>query len=79
METNDGETTRYLYHQQKKPTMEYTNKIKKTIKSLEQISKSQGVDLNEEINSLEKKLTKIQPEKYSEWFYQAVRFRPNNL
>ena len=47
--------------------MDYTSKIKKTIKSLEQISKSQGVDLNEEINSLEKKLTKISPEKYTEW------------
>jgi len=47
--------------------MDYTSKIKKTIKSLEQISKNQGVDLNEEINSLEKKLTKIDPEKYTEW------------
>lgn len=56
--------------------MEYTNKIKKTIKSLEQISKSQGVDLNEEINSLEKKLTKIQPEKYSEWQEQKKGHTP---
>ncbi len=56
--------------------MEYTNKIKKTIKSLEQLSKSQGVDLNEEISSLEKKLSKIQPEKYSEWQDQKKRRTP---
>lgn len=42
--------------------MDYTNKIKKTIKSLEQLSKNQGVDLNDEINSLEKKLANIYPE-----------------
>ena len=56
--------------------MDYTNKIKKTIKSLEQISKSQGVDLNEEINSLEQKLTKIHPEKYSEWQEQKKSHTP---
>ena len=42
--------------------MDYTNKIKKTIKSLEQLSKNQGIDLNDEINSLEKKLADIYPE-----------------
>lgn len=56
--------------------MEYTNKIKKTIKSLEQISRTRGVDLNEEINSLEKKLSKVQPEKYTEWQEQKKGHTP---
>ena len=56
--------------------MEYTNKIKKTIRSLEQISRSKGVDLNEEIHNLEKKLTRVQPEKYTEWQKQKTNHTP---
>jgi len=56
--------------------MDYSNKIKKTIKSLEQISKNQGVDLNQEIDSLEKKLTRIQPDQYSEWQQEKKEHSP---
>jgi acetyl-CoA carboxylase carboxyl transferase subunit alpha len=56
--------------------MDYTNKIKKTIKSLQQLSKNQGVDLNDEINSLEQKLADIYPEQDSHYQEEKKQFTP---
>jgi acetyl-CoA carboxylase carboxyl transferase subunit alpha len=56
--------------------MDYTNKIKKTIKSLEQLSKTQGLDLNDEINSLEKKLANIYPEQDSHYQEEKKEHTP---
>jgi acetyl-CoA carboxylase carboxyl transferase subunit alpha len=56
--------------------MDYTNKIKKTIKSLEQLSKNQGIDLNDEINSLEKKLADIYPEQDSHYQEEKKQHTP---
>ena len=47
--------------------MPYTNKIKKTIKNLEKLSDTQGVDFSEEIESLEKKITQLNKREPDKW------------
>jgi acetyl-CoA carboxylase carboxyl transferase subunit alpha len=47
--------------------MPYTNKIKKTIKNLEKLSDTQGVDFREEIESLENKITQLNKREPDKW------------